>query len=64
MITDKLKTRSAIKAEIPFSVNVPLSAHVSRTTIKNHSGDYLRVFKLEGIATESLSPIHLLRRRD
>lgn len=53
MITDKLKTRSAIKAEIPFSINVPFAAHIARNTIKNHGGDFLRVFKLEGIAHES-----------
>jgi type IV secretion system protein VirB4 len=54
MITEKLKTsRAAMKAEIPFSINIPFSAHIAKTTIKNHAGDYVRVFKLAGIAHES-----------
>lgn len=53
MITDKIKNQSAVKAEIPFSVNLPFSAHVARNTVRNHSGDYLRVFRVEGIAHES-----------
>jgi type IV secretion system protein VirB4 len=53
MITEKLKKRSAMKAELPFSVNVPFASHIARDTIKNHSGDFLRVFRVEGIAHES-----------
>lgn len=53
MITDKLKTRSAMKAELPLSINIPFASHISKTTIKNNSGDYVRVFRLAGIAHES-----------
>lgn len=53
MISEKIKGRGSMKAELPFSVNIPFSAHIARDTIKNHTGDYLRVFKLEGIAHES-----------
>jgi len=53
MITEKLRTRGAMKTELPVSLNIPFAAHVTRTTIKNNSGDYVRVFKLAGIAHES-----------
>lgn len=53
MITDKLKDRKAMQAELPLSINIPFAAHIARTTVKNHSGDYVRVFRLAGIAHES-----------
>ncbi|MBZ2207150.1 VirB4 family type IV secretion/conjugal transfer ATPase [Massilia soli] len=53
MITHKLKDRKAMRAELPLSVNIPFAAHIARTTIKNHSGDFVRVFRLAGIAHDS-----------
>ncbi len=53
MITPKLRQRAEMKAELPVSINIPFAAHIARTTIKNHSGDYLRVFRMAGIAHES-----------
>lgn len=53
MITEKLRTRSAMKSELPVSINIPSAAHITPTTIKNNSGDYVRVFRLAGIAHES-----------
>lgn len=52
-VSEKLMNRNALGKEIPISVNIPMSAHITHKTVKNHSGDYLRVFRLEGIAHES-----------
>lgn len=53
VISEKVRGRGQVKAEIPVSANIPFSAHISRNTIKNHSGDYLRTFRMVGIAHES-----------
>lgn len=53
MISEKVKDRQQIKNELPVSVRIPFASHIARNTIKNHTGDYLRVFKIEGIAHES-----------
>lgn len=52
-ISEKIKNRRQLKAEMPVSVNIPFSAHIANNTVKNHSGDYLRTFQLVGIAHES-----------
>lgn len=49
----KLAKIRFMQNELPASVNIPFSAHVSKKTVKNHTGDFLRVFRLEGIAHES-----------
>lgn len=49
----ELKKSRLMENELASSVNIPFAAHVSKKTIKNHTGDYLRVFRLEGIAHES-----------
>lgn len=53
MISQKVKDIRTINNELPVSVNIPFSSHVAKDTIKNHSGDYLRVFRVDGIAHES-----------
>ncbi|MCL1077102.1 VirB4 family type IV secretion/conjugal transfer ATPase [Parashewanella spongiae] len=48
------------KSENEAAEFVPYQTHVDEHTVKTHSGDYLQVIKLQGVAHESVAPEQVL----
>ncbi|WP_118181173.1 VirB4 family type IV secretion/conjugal transfer ATPase [Paraburkholderia phosphatilytica] len=52
------------KREVPLADFVPFSSHVSEHVIRTREGDYLRVWKIAGIAFEAADPADILVRHE
>jgi type IV secretion system protein VirB4 len=50
--------------EVVLADTIPYSTHVTDYVIKTREGDYLRIWKLAGIAFEAADPIDILVRHD
>ncbi|MFM0262883.1 VirB4 family type IV secretion/conjugal transfer ATPase [Paraburkholderia sediminicola] len=50
--------------EVALADNIPYSTHVTDYVIKMREGDYLRIWKLAGIAFEAADPVDILVRHD
>ncbi|QVN18977.1 VirB4 family type IV secretion/conjugal transfer ATPase [Burkholderia pyrrocinia] len=50
--------------EVMVADFVPYSSHLTDTVIRTREGDYLRLFRLEGIPFESADPMELLARHE
>lgn len=49
----KVNKADLLKKELSVSSNIPYANHITRNIVKLSTGDYLSVFRLEGIAHES-----------
>lgn len=49
--------------EVALADTIPYSTHVTDHVIKTREGDYLRIWKLAGIAFEAADPADILVRR-
>src|SRR5471032_2082918 len=50
--------------EVPLADFIPYSTHLTDHVIKTREGDYLRIWKLSGIAFEAADPADILMRHD
>jgi len=50
--------------EVALADTIPYSTHVTDHVIKTREGDYLRIWKLAGIAFEAADPVDILVRHD
>ena len=50
--------------EVVLADTIPYSTHVTGYVIKTREGDYLRIWKLAGIAFEAADPVDILVRHD
>ena len=50
--------------EVVLADTIPYSTHVTDYVIKTREGDYLRIWKLAGIAFEAADPVDILVRHD
>lgn len=50
--------------EVPVAGFVPYSSHLTDTIIRTREGDFLRIFRLEGIAFETADPVDILARHE
>ena len=50
--------------EVVLADTIPYSTHVTDHVIKTREGDYLRIWKLAGIAFEAADPVDILVRHD
>ena len=53
-----------LNGERNISPFIPYSSHVSDNTIVTTQGDFLRIWKIGGIAFETADPDEILRRKD
>ncbi|MEW6342057.1 MAG: VirB4 family type IV secretion/conjugal transfer ATPase [Pseudomonadota bacterium] len=52
------------KREVALADYIPYSTHVTDQVIRTREGDYLRIWKLSGIAFEAADPVDILVRHD
>ncbi|CAJ5661684.1 type IV secretion/conjugal transfer ATPase [Burkholderia pseudomallei] len=52
------------KREVALADYIPYSTHVTDQVIRTREGDYLRIWKLAGIAFEAADPVDILVRHD
>ncbi|WP_241171789.1 VirB4 family type IV secretion/conjugal transfer ATPase [Burkholderia multivorans] len=50
--------------EVPVADFVPYSSHLTDTIIRTREGDFLQIFRLEGIAFETADPVDILARHE
>jgi type IV secretion system protein VirB4 len=50
--------------EVPLADFIPYSTHVSDHVIKTREGDYLRIWRMAGIAFEAADPTDILVRHE
>lgn len=50
--------------EVPVARFVPYSSHLTDKIIRTREGDFLRIFRLEGIAFETADPVDILARHE
>ncbi|HDR9173006.1 TPA: VirB4 family type IV secretion/conjugal transfer ATPase [Burkholderia vietnamiensis] len=55
---------SVASREVPLAGYIPYSTHVTDHVIKTREGDYLRIWKIAGIAFEAADPADILARHD
>ena len=55
---------SVANREVALADTIPYSTHVTDDVIKTREGDYLRIWKLAGIAFEAADPADILVRHD
>jgi type IV secretion system protein VirB4 len=58
----KPKFADVANREVPVADFIPYSSHVSDSVIKTRDGDYLRIWKIAGIAFEAADPVDILAR--
>ena len=58
------KYLSVANREVALADVIPYSTHVTDNVIRTREGDYLRIWKLAGIAFEAADPVDILVRHD
>src|SRR5260370_20919344 len=62
----RTETKLAVLAwrEVPLADFIPYSTHVTDHVIKTREGDYLRIWRIAGIAFEAADPTDILVRHE